>query len=85
MSNIKIIVFPNGLTLVAQIEEIVPDEIGDPSCKIVEPFVVGDGDFLTPWLIDVSNQNTFMMHPDKFLTIAEPNLVILKKYKTLIK
>ena len=83
--EIKLILFPNNLILIAQIEEIVPDEIGEPNCKIIEPFVVNDGDFLTPWLIELSNQNTFMMHSDKFLTLAEPNPVILKKYKTLIK
>jgi hypothetical protein len=82
--NIKLILFPNSLILIAQIEEVVPDEIGEPDCKIVEPFIV-NGDFLEPWLIEYSNQNVFMMHSDKFLTIADPNPPLLEKYKELIK
>jgi hypothetical protein len=82
--NIKLILFPNSLILISQIEEVVPDEIGEPDCKIVEPFIV-NGDFLEPWLIEYSNQNVFMMHSDKFLTIADPNPPLLEKYKELIK
>jgi hypothetical protein len=82
--DIKIILFPNNLTLIAQIEEIDPEDIGQPDCKIIEPFSI-NGDFLEPWLIDVSTQNAFMMHSDKFLTIVEPNQPLLAKYKELIK
>lgn len=82
--EIKIILFPNNLTLIAQIQEIVPEDIGQPDCKIIEPFII-NGDFLSAWLIDVSSQNAFMMHSDKFLTIAEPNINLLAKYKKLIK
>jgi hypothetical protein len=82
--EIKVILFPNNLTLIAQIEEVVPEEIGQPDCKIIEPFVISD-DYLQPWLIDVSTQNAFMMHSDKFLTLADPNINLLAKYKELIK
>lgn len=82
--NIKLILFPNSLILISQIEEIVPEDIGEPDCMLIEPFVV-KGDFIEPWLIDCSNQNTFMMHSDKFLTIAEPNIPLLQKYKELVK
>lgn len=82
--DINLILFPNSLVLIAQVEEIIPDEIGEPNCMLIEPFVV-QGDFLEPWLIQYSNQNVFKMHSDKFLTIAEPNPPLLKKYKELIK
>lgn len=82
--EVKLILFPNSLIIISQIEEVIPEEIGEPDCKLVEPFVV-QGDFLEPWLIQYSNQNVFKMHSDKFLTIAEPNLPLLKKYKELIK
>jgi hypothetical protein len=82
--NIKLILFPNSLILISQIEEVVPDEIGEPDCKIVEPFIV-NGDFLEPWLIEYSTQNTFKIHSDKFLTIADPNPPLLEKYQQLIK
>lgn len=82
--NIKLILFPNSLILISQIVEVVPEDIGQPDCKIIEPFEV-KGDFLEPWLMDYSTQNTFMMHSDKFLTIAEPNPPLLEKYQQLIK
>jgi hypothetical protein len=82
--EVKLILFPNSLILISQIEEVVPEEIGEPDCCIIEPFVV-KGDFLEPWLIEYSNQNRFKMHSDKFLTIADPNTPLLKKYKELIK
>ena len=43
--NIKLILFPNSLILIAQIVEVVPEDIGQPDCKIIEPFEV-KGDFL---------------------------------------
>jgi hypothetical protein len=64
--------------------EVVPEDIGQPDCKIIEPFEI-KGDFLEPWLINYSTQNTFMMHSDKFLTIADPNSPLLEKYQELIK
>lgn len=82
--NIKLILFPNSLIIIAQIVEVVPEDIGQPDCKIIEPFEI-KGDFLEPWLMNCSNQNVFMIHSDKFLTIADPNPPLLEKYKELIK
>lgn len=82
--EVKLVFFPNNLILITQIEEVVPEEIGQPDCRLIEPFVI-NGDYLEPWLIDYSNQNTFMMHSDKFLTISEPNPRLLEKYSELIK
>ena len=82
--NVKLILFPNSLVLISQIVEIVPEDIGQPDCRLTEPFEV-KGDFLEPWLMTYSNQNVFMMHSDKFLTIADPNPPLLEKYTELIK
>jgi len=40
---------------------------------------------LIPWLIDLTAQNTFMMHSDKILTITEPNSKLKDKYEKLVK
>ena len=50
----------NNLKIVTQIEEILAD-IGDPNCKMIEPYVVGEQDTLSPWLVDCTNQNEFMI------------------------
>jgi hypothetical protein len=80
--SVKILVIQNQ-TLISQIEEVGGD-IGQPDCKLIEPFLVKD-EVLTPWLVEYTSQNTFMLHSDKILTIAEPNSKLLKKYEDLLK
>ena len=40
----------NSLKLVTQIEEVAPIDIGDPNCKMIEPYLIGEQDTLSPWL-----------------------------------
>ena len=44
---IKLLVLMNNLKIVTQIEEVLAD-IGDPNCKMIEPYVVGEQDTLSP-------------------------------------
>ena len=81
---IKLLILTNNLKLVTQIEEVLAD-IGDPNCKMIEPYVVGEQDTLSPWLVDCTNQNEFMISSDKILTILEPKPTLLEKYENLIK
>ena len=69
----------NNLKIVTQIEEVLAD-IGDPNCKMIEPYVVGEQDTLSPWLVDCTNQNEFMISSDKILTILDPKPTLLEKY-----
>lgn len=80
--SVKILAIQNQI-LISQIEEVGGD-IGEPDCKLIEPFLVND-EVLTPWLVEYTSQNTFMIHSDKILTIAEPNSKLLKKYEDLLK
>jgi hypothetical protein len=83
----------NQQILISQIEEVGAD-IGEPDCKLIEPFLV-NGEFLpnqetpifslSPWLIDITSQNTFMMSSDKILTLVDPKPTLLQKYEDLIK
>ena len=75
----------NNLKLVTQIEEVAPVDIGDPNCKIIEPYVVGEQDTLSPWLVEFTSQNEFMISSDKILTILDPKPTLLEKYQNLIK
>tara|TARA_R100001460_G_scaffold86737_1_gene128198 strand:- start:199 stop:396 length:198 start_codon:yes stop_codon:yes gene_type:complete len=64
----------------------VSTELGEPDCKLVEPFILNQSDFsLSPWLIDFSTQNTYMIHSDKILTIADPNSKLKAKYDSLVQ
>ena len=81
---IKLIVLVNQQRLVSQIEEIGAD-IGQPDCKLTEPFIVGDDNTLSPWLVESTNQSIFMLSSDKILTIVDPKPTLLEKYQDLLK
>ena len=74
----------NQQRLVSQIEELGAD-IGQPDCKLIEPFIVGDNNTLSPWLVDVTSENVFMLSSDKILTLVDPKPTILEKYQDLLK
>ena len=65
--------------------EEVQGELGGPDCKLTEPFVINDDGTLSPWLLDVTTQNTFMMSSDKILSLVEPNSKLIQKYEDIIK
>ena len=81
---IKLIVLVNQQRLVSQIEEIGAD-IGQPDCKLTEPFIVGDNNTLSPWLVESTNQSIFMLSSDKILTLVDPKPTLLEKYQGLLK
>ena len=83
--QVKVLVLTSKQILISQIEEVAPMDIGDPNCKLIEPFILGENDTLSPWLIDVTNDNEFMMCSDKILTLVEAKPTLLEKYQDLIK
>ena len=83
--TIQLIVLTNNLKLVSQIEEVGAAIPGEPDCKLLEPYVVGEQDTLSPWLVDCTNQNEFMLSSDKILTLVDPKPTLLEKYEKLIK
>lgn len=82
--NPKILVMMNNQILLTQIEEVGAD-IGEPDCKLTEPFVVKEDGTLHPWLIEITNDNQFMMSSDKILTLVDPKPTLLEKYQELVK
>ena len=77
------ILLVNNQMLLTQIDE-VSTELGEPDCKLTEPFVFNDDETLEPWLTNYTGQNQFMIHSDKILTITEPNSKLRKKYEELL-
>ena len=68
-----------------QIEEVPAAIPGEPDCKMIEPYILGEQDTLSPLLVDCTNQNEFMISSDKILTMLEPKPTLLEKYENLIK
>jgi len=83
--QVKVLILTNHSRLVSQIDEVAPMDIGDPNCKLIEPFIINEDETLSPWLIDVTNDNEFMICSDKILTLVEAKPTLLEKYQNLIK
>jgi hypothetical protein len=79
-----IVVFPH-IILIAQLEEVEATE-GEPNCRMLEPFVITNTTnyTLNPYLLEYTNDNSFMIHADKILTLAKPNAVLQSKYESLL-
>ena len=69
--------------LIAEVEEI-PADLGEPNCKIINPYKIDSEGFLTPWP-EVTDQRELMIHSDSILTIVDPKPEVVKKYLELTK
>ena len=74
-----------GKNLISQIDEVGSADIGQPDCKLTQPFVVTRDNTLEQFLIGVTRDEAFMIGSDKILTIAEPTPTLLEKYLDLTK
>ena len=81
----KLLILTNGEKLISQLVEVAPIDIGDPNCKLIEPFIINADGTLAPWLVNITNDNEFMMSSDKILTLVEPKPTLLEKYQDLLK
>tara|TARA_Y100000991_G_scaffold186639_1_gene151286 strand:- start:260 stop:517 length:258 start_codon:yes stop_codon:yes gene_type:complete len=81
---IKALLLTNNQILITQIDEVGAD-IGEPDCKMTNPFLLKDDGTLEPWLISISRQDVFMISSDKILTITEPMPTLVEKYEELTK
>ena len=83
--ELKLIVLTNNQILLSQIEE-VGAEIGEPDCKLIDPYIVNQSTLaIDPWLSVFTAKNVFMMSSDKILTITEPNEKLISDYKEFSK
>ena len=82
--TIKAIVLTNNKVLVSQIDEVGAD-VGEPDCKLTNPYMLRDDGTMEPWLLSVSRQDVFMISSDKILTLTEPMPTLVEKYEELTK
>jgi hypothetical protein len=83
-SEVQCLVLIDKTILISRILAVVSD-LGEPDCKLVMPYQIVDGQ-LTPWLSDITNNNTdIMISSDKILTLVDPKETLLNDYLELIK
>ena len=83
--TIKILALANNQILISEIEEVGSADIGEPDCKLINPFVVKDDNLLEPFLLTFTKDDIFMMGSDKILTLCDPMPTLLEKYQNLLK
>ena len=82
---IKILALTNQQVLISEVVQVAAIDIGEPDCKLVTPFVVKEDGTLEPYLLSVTQNDTFMMSSDKILTMCDPTHTLLEKYIDLTK
>ena len=75
-----VVVLTTGTKLIATLEED-STELGEPDCKLIEPYIITEHDTLEPWLLNITNQNEVMISSDKILTLVEPKTTLQAKYE----
>ena len=93
--TIKILALTNQQLLISEVDEVAAVDIGQPDCKLINPFVIKTSDdkitlqdgviSLSPWLLSITKDDIFMMSSDKILTMCDPTPTILEKYIDLTK
>ena len=58
-------------------------QVGDPNCRLINPYLFESVDDMKPWQKDVTNQTEFMIRSDDILTIADPTPEVIDKYLEL--
>jgi phage FluMu protein Com len=74
--------------LISEVSEVAAVDIGQPDCKLINPFVINTESgqtVLEPWLFNITRDDTFMMSSDKILTLCEPTPTLLEKYLDITK
>ena len=81
--TVKIVRLMTNQTLISEIEEAPAAVPGEPDCRLINPFIIKEGNVLEPWLLNVTKDDIFMMSSDKILTLVDPTPTLLEKYLDL--
>ena len=79
---IKCVLIDVDNVLISEVVEL-DAEIGDPNCKLINPYLFNSIDDMKPWKSDVTNQTEFMIRSEDILTIADPSGIVIDKYTEL--
>jgi hypothetical protein len=88
--NILYVLLKNGTRLISQVEQLTTVEMGDPDCKLSNPFVissninVGGGPVFSPWESDYTNDNEFIIRSEDILLMQKPKPELVKRYLKLL-
>jgi len=79
--TIKCLLLDVDNVIISEVVE-VDAELGDPNCKLINPYQFFSEDDMRPWP-KVTNQTELMIRSEDILTIADPKPEIIEKYLEL--
>ena len=86
--EVMVLALTNNHYIISQVDEVMAEDIGQPDCKLTNPYVINTESgktILEPFLMDLTREKIFMMGSDKILTLAIPTPTLLEQYLNLIK
>ena len=86
--EVMVLALTNNHYIISQVDEVVTEDIGQPDCKLTNPYVINTESgktILEPFMMDLTREKIFMMGSDKILTLAIPTPTLLEQYLNLIK
>tara|TARA_S200000501_G_scaffold104000_1_gene97377 strand:+ start:338 stop:586 length:249 start_codon:yes stop_codon:yes gene_type:complete len=76
---IKCVLIDVDTVIIAEVVEL-DAEIGDPNCKLINPYLFNSVEDMKPWKSEITNQTEFMIRSEDILTIADPTGTVKDKY-----
>jgi hypothetical protein len=80
-NKIKCLLLDVDNVIISEVVE-VDSQIGDPDCKLINPYLFISEDEMVPWP-KITNQTELMVRSSDILTIADPKPEIIQKYLEL--
>ena len=79
---IKCVLVDVDTVLISEVVEM-DAELGDPNCKLINPYLFNSIDDMKPWNSEITNQTEFMIRSEDILTIADPTGTVMDRYTEL--
>ena len=79
---IKCVLVDVDTVLISEVVEM-DAELGDPNCKLINPYLFNSIDDMKPWKSEITNQTEFMIRSEDILTIADPTGRVMDRYTEL--
>ena len=86
--EVKVLALMNNHFIISQVDEVASADIGEPDCKLTNPYIVNTESgktTLEPFMQSVTREVVFMMGSDKIVTLATPTPTLLEQYLDVIK
>ena len=79
---IKCVLVDVDTVLISEVVEM-DAELGDPNCKLINPYLFNSIDDMKPWKSEITNQTEFMIRYEDILTISDPTGTVMDRYTEL--